>query len=124
MKSAKRETTIPIRVVVYRDEGSWVSHALDMDVVGCGDSEQEAFDQMRDAVESQITFCRQKKIDPIQHAPRKYFEMWTQVQEAVLQRAAKIAKKKAFDDRFARFLDFPLNKIKQSSGSRNVFQVA
>jgi predicted RNase H-like HicB family nuclease len=45
---------IPLRVVYYREEGEWVAHCLEFDLIGVGRSREEALDLLIEAVCLQI----------------------------------------------------------------------
>ena len=71
---------------MYVEEGDYVAHALEPDIVGCGDSADEALDDLRAALSSQITFAiEQNDLTLIQgNAPRKLEKTWEQHQQAAL----------------------------------------
>ncbi len=72
---------IPLRVVIYQEDGEWIAHLLEMDLVGSGDTPEEAEAELAEAFAAQITFCIQKGISPWRPAPRKYFTLWNKIQE-------------------------------------------
>ncbi|MBI3836333.1 MAG: hypothetical protein HY288_00175 [Planctomycetia bacterium] len=44
---------IPLRVIFYREDGSWVAHCLEFDLCGDGASKEEARRSMFDSVKTQ-----------------------------------------------------------------------
>lgn len=49
-----RKINLSLRVVFYRQEGLWIAHCLEMDVMGHGDQMQDAFTMLEQAVLTQI----------------------------------------------------------------------
>ena len=45
---------IPLRVVFYEEDGEWVAHCLEFDLVGVGESKEEAVKLLSDAIFVQI----------------------------------------------------------------------
>ena len=69
---------IPLRIVFYREDGSWVAHCLEFDLVGSGATKDEAAGSLLEIIAIQVE-------DSLQHdnpanlffpAPGKYFEMF------------------------------------------------
>jgi predicted RNase H-like HicB family nuclease len=49
------------RVLIYQDStGDYVAHALDLDLIGSGNSVNKATKDLENAIESQVTFALQK----------------------------------------------------------------
>lgn len=71
---------IPLHVLIYQEDGEWLAHLLEMDLVGAGETAEEAQASLHDAFEAQITFCVQENVDPFRPAPAKYFRMWNKIQ--------------------------------------------
>jgi hypothetical protein len=46
--------SIPLRVVLYKDDGDWIAHCLKIDVYGDGPSKEQALASMATAVQIQI----------------------------------------------------------------------
>ncbi|HEV2971525.1 MAG TPA: hypothetical protein VGY55_16230 [Pirellulales bacterium] len=46
--------SIPLRVVLYRDDGDWIAHCLEIDVCGDGPSKEQALALMTTAIQIQI----------------------------------------------------------------------
>jgi predicted RNase H-like HicB family nuclease len=51
------------RVLLYQDDGEYVAHAVELDLLGMGNSPNKAIADLRGAIEAQVTFAMQKK-DP------------------------------------------------------------
>ncbi len=76
---------IPLRILIYQEDGEWLAHLLEMDLVGSGDNADEAMAELKDAFEAQITFCLQNNVDPFRPAPQKYFRQWNKIQEDAMR---------------------------------------
>lgn len=50
----EKELRLPLRVVFYREEGRCIAHCLELDLVGDGESREEAVKQLCVAIGSQI----------------------------------------------------------------------
>jgi predicted RNase H-like HicB family nuclease len=49
-----RTFKMPIRAVLFREEGRWVAHCLEFDLLGDGDSADEAMESLGQAIAVQI----------------------------------------------------------------------
>jgi len=47
---------VPLRVVFYYEQDQWVAHCLEFDLLGSGDTKQEALDSLTQAICLQIEF--------------------------------------------------------------------
>ena len=65
-----------LRVVVYKEDGLWVAHSLEMDVIGCGTSPELAVEELKGNVEAQLSFAKFKKINPFRPAPESILKIW------------------------------------------------
>lgn len=45
---------IPLRVVLYKDEQSWVAHCLEFDLMGDGPTKQDAMAQLGESIKLQV----------------------------------------------------------------------
>jgi predicted RNase H-like HicB family nuclease len=45
---------IPLRVVFYKEGGSWLAHCLEFDLIGDGTSKEEALGSLREAIVLQL----------------------------------------------------------------------
>jgi len=69
---------LSFRVVVYRDGDFWDAHALELDIVGCGETPDEALDELIELIECQVSFAIQTG-DPSlinQEAPPEIVALW------------------------------------------------
>jgi len=78
---------IPLRVLIYFEDDEWVAHLLEMDLVGTGDSPQEAEQQLKGAAAAQLSFCREEGVNPFRPAPKNLFRIWNETQKKSLNQA-------------------------------------
>ncbi len=45
---------IPLKAVLYKEEGAWIAHCLEFDLVGDGDSKEEALRSLSEAITVQV----------------------------------------------------------------------
>lgn len=45
---------VPLRIVFYQDDGRWIAHCLEFDLVGDGDSTDSALRMLVDAIGTQV----------------------------------------------------------------------
>ena len=72
-----------VRVLVGREKDCVTAHALEMDLLGSGSTEKQAIEDLKRAIESQVSFAFQNG-DPslIQfRVPQDYFERWDDLQK-------------------------------------------
>ena len=77
---------LSFRVAVYPDEGEWLAHALEADIIGCGSTPDEAIEELRELLECQISFALKRgDLSLIQHeAPAEIVTMWeTAIRQAM-----------------------------------------
>ena len=48
---------VTINVLGYMEDGDWIAHALEMDLVGVGDSFEEAIEALNEFIEAQVSFA-------------------------------------------------------------------
>ena len=60
---------IPLRVLIYLEDGEFVAHLLEMDLVGTGQTAVEAQKELHDAFEAQITFLSPEQRGPVPACP-------------------------------------------------------
>src|SRR2546429_3111573 len=77
-----------IRVLLYKDSGDWVAHALEMDLVDYGDSVRAALKELNELVSCQISFAHQKRDDSLIYFPadKELFERWEAAHTAALKK--------------------------------------
>jgi hypothetical protein len=64
-----------------------VAHALEMDLLGYGSTDEEACKNLEDAVESQLSFALTSKSPDVVsfRAPEEFFERWEKAQAGALR---------------------------------------
>ena len=74
-----------IRVLIYQEDGEVLAHALEMDLVGCGETEEEAIEELEGLVRAQISFALQKDEKHLIHQPalQEFFDRWEEAQRNV-----------------------------------------
>ena len=48
-----KKLRVPLRIVFYRDGQSWIAHCLEFDLLGDGDSREDAFSSLTQAIKMQ-----------------------------------------------------------------------
>jgi hypothetical protein len=78
---------IQIRVLISKEDGEFIARALEMDLLGYGKTEKDAVEELKHAVESQISFARQMNDNSLIPFPAdaEYFKRWDAAQRAVLE---------------------------------------
>jgi hypothetical protein len=71
-----------LRAVLYREEGKWVAHCLDVDIVATGPTRDHAAKELVEAVTAQIDYVRdhQNHAHLYRSAP---LEVWQRLAEAI-----------------------------------------
>lgn len=69
---------LQIRVLVAKEDGEFMAHALELDLVGYGATENAAISELSEMILAQISFAAQKSDDSLIpfRAPAEYFERW------------------------------------------------
>ncbi len=69
---------LSFRLLIYKEDDSFVAHVLEPDIVGCGDDSDEAAKEAIAALSAQITFAFQTKDLSLLDcpAPQEYFDRW------------------------------------------------
>jgi len=64
----------PIRVLLYQEDGEIIAHAIDLDIVAEGESEESAKKNLRQLIENQISFAIQNGEEHLiwRKAPQEY----------------------------------------------------
>lgn len=81
---SRRMEPFRIRIVLYKEDGCWVAHALEMDVIGVGDTQKAAADELRSNIEAQLSFAKFHKSNPLRDAPEKIQKLWRDTRLAAL----------------------------------------
>ena len=50
--------TVKVSVLGHKEDGHWVAHALEMDIIGVGDSWQGALAELNGNIRAQVSFAR------------------------------------------------------------------
>ena len=69
---------IPLRAVFYRQDGGWVAHCLEFDLMGDGASREDALERLTEAIQIQVEFSleRGNPKNLFSPAPGEFFEMF------------------------------------------------
>ncbi len=69
---------IPLRVVFYAEEGEWVAHCLEFDLLGSGTTKQEAVESLSEAIRLQVdeSLRSDNPRNLFSPAGGEYFEMY------------------------------------------------
>ena len=71
---------IPLRVVFYQEEGAWIAHCLEFDLVGDGDSCKAALDSLAEAIglqlEASVEHGNPRNL--FRPAPGEFFQMFAE----------------------------------------------
>ena len=108
-----------LRAVLYREDGLWVAHALEMDLIGTGVTETAALRELRSNVEVQLSFAKQEKTNPFRPAPPEIQKLWEETNLAALGMGRAKSKTPTKSTRFMEWNDAQVSRIKA-----NVFQCA
>lgn len=78
MLVAMRPLRIPIRIVLYREDGEWVAHCLEFNLVGTGTEQTDAVKVLLEAIGTQVNASNRFRNDANLFSPAdgKYFEMF------------------------------------------------
>lgn len=85
-----RTHRVPLRIVFYREDDQWVAHCLEFDLIGSGNSRQEALDGLNAAIVTQLEFsaANNNPLNLFAPADGEYFEMFaagTDIAEGALR---------------------------------------
>ncbi len=73
-----------LRVVLFREDGLWVAHALEMDLIGAGATETAAVHELRSNADAQLSFAKQENLNPFREAPSEIQKLWNEANLAAL----------------------------------------
>lgn len=110
---------ILLRAVLYREDGLWVAHALEMDLIGTGASEAGAVRELRSNAEAQLSFAKQEKLNPFRPAPAAIQDLWNATNLEALGIVGKAPKTRSRSSRVLEWSDSQVERIKG-----NLFQCA
>lgn len=85
-----RVYNLQIRVLIYRDEGNYVAHALEMDLVAYGKTEKAALSELQRLIACQVSFAIAKGEEHLILFPaeRALFDRWEAAQNSSLRALA------------------------------------
>lgn len=77
---------LAIRVLVSKEDEKFVAHALELDLLAYGDSEDEARKELQATMFAQLSFAaHMEKSEMIDHpAPKEYFDRWDKANRLAL----------------------------------------
>ena len=108
--------TIGSRVLVYRDysDGDYIAHALEMDLIGFGDSPNKALTDLKNAMAAQISFAIQKKsVGAVHHmAPKSECDRWEKANRDAMADLASGDVSMSFECQ-ARCIEFSAEELKR-----------
>lgn len=69
---------LPLRIVFYYEEDRWVAHCLEFDLVGCGESKEEALRFLEGAISTQAQIAIDDDCPDNLFAPAdsRFWAMW------------------------------------------------
>lgn len=78
---------LSIRVLVYKEDDRFVAHALELDILGYGDTEREAKKELESLLANQLSFaaCLEKPEIVNFPAPQEFFDRWERANQAKLR---------------------------------------
>ena len=78
MTKAKSKLRIDLRAVVYKEDGFWLAHCLELDIVAEGKTGDEAVDALISLCETQVNVAIEEgDLSPIfRPAPSEYWRMF------------------------------------------------
>ncbi len=74
----RKALRVPLRIVFYKESGSWIAHCLEFDLIGDGESKVAALERLSEAIALQIEASTEHKNYANLFAPAdgKFFEMY------------------------------------------------
>jgi hypothetical protein len=80
----KKIFSLCLRSIVYKEDGLFHARCLEMDLLGVGNSEQAAVEELQNVIEEQIGFAVYKKDDGLILFPadKEYFDRWEKANQA------------------------------------------
>jgi len=101
------ETPISVLGFFDNDEGAWSAVALEFDLWGYGDTKEESLEELKDAIEMQVSFSEFKENPDLLLHPAlpMYFRMFAQAAESSLR--ANASHQEAEENTFTGGFPFP-----------------
>ena len=96
----RKTLRVPLRIVFYKESGSWIAHCLEFDLIGDGQTKVEALECLSRAVSLQVeaSLTNQNYANLFTPADGKFLEMYAAGQEitvGMLEIAAIVARLKS-----------------------------
>ncbi|MFZ1218171.1 MAG: hypothetical protein WAO00_02705 [Chthoniobacterales bacterium] len=114
---------LSIRVLIYQEGSKFVAHALDLDVLGYGDTENAAKKDLERLVNNQLSFaaCMGSPESVNFAAPKEFFDRWEKARQAQLQGVRVSEKSTGFDTKATVLVYTPeeLKKLQAPSRKRD-----
>ena len=75
-RNESNDTSVKVSVLGYKEHGDWVAHALEMDLIGVGDTWEEALSELSGSIHTQVSFAKYQGDDSLifRPAPAEFFE--------------------------------------------------
>lgn len=123
---------IAIRVLTYFEDNAYFALAIDMDLLGCGETQESAINELNGAVEAQLAFAIQMH-DPdlfFVKADQKWLDLYEEAaKQKILAIASRAFQKKDFINIQSKVrheeittIPFPLISISSEEGDVNTWQ--
>lgn len=76
---------VPIRIVFYQEEGAWIAHCLEFDLVGDGATRESALGRLSQAIQIQLeaTLDYGNPANLFHPADGKFFQMFAAVNDSI-----------------------------------------
>jgi hypothetical protein len=78
-KNLPASLNLPLSVLCYEDDGLYVAHCLEMDILDYGETPQVVMEELQTLINAQVEFCKDKKINMFFYAPDKFFKCYKQI---------------------------------------------
>ena len=111
VKAAKVAKVVKVSVLGYMEDGQWVAHALEMDVIGVGDTWEGACAELKENIIAHVSFAKYLGDESLilQPAPPRLFERFRQAQKAELQSLFNQAQQDSLGDFRSEAISIPRN---------------
>jgi hypothetical protein len=122
-KMDKHIYDIPMRVLIYKEDDEFVAHALEMDLVGYGVTQNKAIEDLMTMVFCQLSFAHQKQDAGLLmfSAPQEYLDRWEAARKTALQN--EVIEDKSINLKYrAICLTIPKSEIKSALSKRRDFK--
>jgi predicted RNase H-like HicB family nuclease len=85
-------TSLMTRYVIYPEDGCWVAHSLELDIIGCGETPREAVEELKSNADAHLSYARFANTDPFRAAPKKIQNLWQKANESAFKAPTKVRK--------------------------------